>query len=277
MKQTGVGTALTAVILGLALTRTSLAVGPIDFETTGDLANNFRLNTNTVNSSRLSQIGPSVDNDFIAHNNNPFNSSSTTVGIYDTSPGDVDATQNLFSGAFSVEFDISAVQTASSFGVVLINPDEINFRTDNLLALFNLDNSGTLDTIRFFRDGNSPFNNGSAGTLVGTAVNGDSGLNVSSDATPVWGHFKMDYTVATGIPQMTLTVGSFIATSAFDATNALPASVEVAFRIYDPSGTDGTAKLDNFQITLVPEPTSAALIGLGLGAVLVKHRRRRVA
>ncbi|NMC82647.1 MAG: PEP-CTERM sorting domain-containing protein [Armatimonadetes bacterium] len=273
MKNRVVGTSASAFILGLALAQTSLAVGPIDFETAGDLANNFRLNTNTVNSSRLSQIGPSVDNDFIAHNNNPFNSSSTTVGIYDTSPGDVDATQSLFSGAFSVEFDISAVQTASSFGVVLINPDEINFRTDNLLALFNVDNSGTLDTIRFFRDGNSPFNNGSAGTLVGTAVNGDSGLNVSSDAAPVWGHFKMDYAVNAGVPQMTVTVGNFSATSAFDAAHALPSSVEVAFRIYDLSG-DGSAKLDNFQITSVPEPTSAALIGLGLAAALLNYRRR---
>ena len=276
MKKTFVGTSLAAVILGLALTRTSLAVGPVDFETTGDLANNFRLNTNTVNSSRLSQIGPSVDNDFIAHNNIPFNSSSTTVGIYDTSPGDVDAAQNLFSGNFRVEFDVSGVQGGSSFGVVLINPDEINFRTDNLLALFNLDNSGTTDLIRFFRDGNSPFNNGSAGTLVGTAVNGYSALNVSSDAAPVWGHFKVDYTVTAGVPQMTVSVGYFSATSAFDVAHALPSSVEVAFRIYDLSG-DGSAKLDNFQIISVPEPTSAALIGLGLGALLVKYRQRSVA
>jgi hypothetical protein len=199
------------------------------------------------------------------------------VGIYDTSPGDVDVTQNLFAGDFRVEFDISGVQAGSSFGVVLINPDEINFRADNLLALFNLDNSGTTDLIRFFRDGNSPYNNGSAGTLVGTAVSGNSGLDVSSDAAPVWGHFRMDYTVVAGVPQMTLTVGSLSATSTFAASDALPSAVEVAFRVFDATATQGTAKLDNFQITLVPEPGSAALLGLGLGGWLLLRRQRRTA
>ncbi len=277
MKKTVVGITLTTVTIGLALTRTSLAVGPIDFETAGDLANNFRLNTNTVNSSRLSQIGPSAGNDYIAHNNSPTDSSSTTVGIYDTSPGDVNATQSLFTGPFSVEFDISGAQATSSFGVLLINPDENGFRTDNLLALFNLDVTGTTDRMRFFRDGNSPFNNGSAGTLVGAATDGNAGIDASPDSAPFWGHLKLDYSVIAGVPQMTLTVGNLSATSTYLTTDALPSSVEVAFRVFDVNGTDGTAKIDNFQISSVPEPTSAALIGLGLGAVLLNYRRGRVA
>lgn len=263
-----------AVMAGMIATNAQ-AVGPIDFETAGDLANNFRLNTNVLAVARLSQTGPGAGNDYIQHNNTPFASGGGTIGIYDTTPGDIDATQNTFAGPFSVEFDISGVQASSSFGVFLINPAEnAPTRNDNLLALFNLDSTGTTDLIRFFRDGNTPFNDANAGTQV-NSVSGSSGLNVSSDLSPVWEHFKLDYSVLLGVPQLTLTVGSLSATSTYSAAHALPANVEVAFRIFDSSATEGTAKIDNFQITLAPEPGSGVLLGIGAMVFLNRIRRQK--
>jgi len=243
-------------------------VGPIDFETTGDLANNFRL---AANGYLISQTGyGALTNDYVVHNNNPFNSNGGTVGVYDLTPEDGATTQNLFGGQLTIEFDISAAQPATSFGVLLLDPANPN---NNLLGLLNVDNNlGTNETIRFFRDGTLP----SAGTLVGSAVNGDGGLSISPDSDPVWGHVVVDYLPdkGGGIPELKLTVGSLAATSAFDASHALPSAVEVAFRIYDVNGT-GTAKLDNFRITQVPEPGSASLIGLGMGGLMFCLRRRR--
>lgn len=54
-----------------------------------------------------------------------------------------------------------------------------------------------------------------------------------------------------------MTIGSFSVTSAYLATDVLPSNVEVGFRMYDVTGT-GTLKLDNFQVTVVPEPALTA-------------------
>jgi|GEM_PF-1618085 len=259
---------LTLGIAWASLLTAQADVGPIDFETTGDLTNNFRLAANGYLISQTS-FGTLI-NDYVVHNNNPFNSNGGTVGVYDLTPGDGATTQNLFGGQLKIEFDISAAQPATSFGVLLLDPANPN---NNLLALLNLDNNlGTNETIRFFRDGNLP----SAGTLVGSPVNGDGGVSISPDSDPVWGHVVVDYLPdkGGGIPELTLTVGSLAATSAFDASNALPSAVEVAFRVYDVNGT-GTAKLDNFRITQVPEPGSAGLIRLGIGGLIFFLSRRQ--
>ncbi len=216
-------------------------------------------------------IGEPAD-DYIIHNNIPFNSNGGTVGIYDLTPGDGATNQNLFAGDLTVEFDISTAQGTSSVGIHFLDPANQN---NNLLALVNLDNNlVTNETIRFFRDGNLP----SAGTLVGAAVNGDGGLNISPDSAPVWGHVVVDYIAdnGSGAPQLTLTIGSFSVTSAYLASDTLPSNVEVGFRMYDVNGT-GTLKLDNLQIIVVPEPGSAALLGLGLGGWLLLRRQRRTA
>ena len=262
---------LTSLVVSASLLTVQADIGPIDFETAGDLVNNFRLPYNGYLTSQTS-LGGSFNN-YIVHSNSPFNSNGATIGIYDLTPADGAATQNLFAGDLTVEFDISAGQAASSFGVLFIDPANQN---NNLLALLNLDNNlATNETVRFFRDGGLP----SAGTIAGAAVNGDGGLTVSPDSAPVWGHVVVGYTAdnGSGVPQLTFTMGSFSATSLFSSEHALPSTVEVGFRIFDLNASAGNARLDNFQVTVVPEPGSAALMGMGLGAWLLARRQRRTA
>lgn len=250
---------LSAVILGSSIK--SAAIGPIDFETAGDLTGNFRLYGNV---SDVSQTGPTAGNDFVVYQHNSIMPLGH-AGVYDITPGDGSATQSTFSGNLRVEFDLSASQRNPRFGVWLIDPTPGN-ASRNLLAWFGMDVISTRDIIRFFKNGDAVSGNPpSMGINAGPGSGGpaDSGVDVSLDTAHTWSHLTLNYWVdSLGVPTISLSVGTLTAVSSYEASDALPANVEVAFYLLDQSG-DGNAKLDNFSITQVPEPSAMMFLLLG--------------
>lgn len=251
---------LGTIILGSSIK--SAALGPIDFETAGTLTGNFRLYANVTN---VSQTGPAAGNDYVLYQHD-INSLIPTghVGVYDTTPGDGSTTQSTFSGPLRVEFDLSASPRGYRFGVWFIDPTPGNANR-NLLAWFGLDVLSTRDIIRFFKhgdavSGNPPFMGSSGG--IGSGTPAESGADISPDTALTWSHLTVDYWVDSGVPTISLTVGSLTAVSTYEAADALPANVEVAFYLHDPA-FEGSAKLDNFSITQIPEPSAMMLLILG--------------
>ena len=258
-----------AVVLGSFVAQSAMAASTITFETAGDYTNNFR--SPFAGNQGLSQTGPTdLTNDWLACTNNG-GTGGAFVAVYDTTPLDGATTRNLFSGSIRVEFDVSVADALSSFGVSLLNAT--NGATDSIMALCNLDNNSvTNETLRFWRDG-ANFSS-SAGTQVGASVVGSSGLNLSPEATPVFGHVTFELLVGDVSPTVTLTVGDFSQTTTLYVNADIPSSYEVAFRVFDGSNTTlGTTKLDNIQITPIPEPSALALLGMGLGGMWLRRRR----
>lgn len=260
---------LGAVILGSSIK--SAAIGPIDFETAGDLTGNFRLYGNVPD---VSHTGPAAGNDYVVYQHNSIVPPGH-VGLFDTTPGDGSATQNTFSGNLRVEFDLSASERNSRFGVWFIDPTPGNANR-NLLAWFGMDVLPTRDIIRFFKNGDPISGNPpSFGVFMGgTSPTVQSGADVSPDTTMTWSRLTVDYWVdSLGVPTIALTVGTLTAVSSYEASDALPANVEVAFYLLDQPG-DGSAKLDNFSITQVPEPSALMLLFLGALPLCRRGRAR---
>ncbi len=245
----------------------------VDFETAGDLTNNFRQSTGDAN---VAQTADAAGNDYVTVNNQQTANAGKSF-LYDTTPADATSgTASTFSSTnpITVSYAFQAGTTGTStnsFGVYIIDPT--NETTNSLLALLNVDASATNERIRFFKDGN--WSTSSAGTQVGS--NNDSSSSIVAVGDP-FKTLTLTYSVSGTTPTLTLAVGSFSATSAFSAGDAIT-NPEFALRIYDAQTSDGssitqhttTANFDNFQV--VPEPASLGMLGAGLGLALMRRRR----
>ncbi len=239
--------------------------------TSNQFTNNFRLiGSASAFAGTVAQTDPA---DAGEPNNDYVFQAATTPGVvnylYDTTPTNTSDANQTFAGNLTITMDISAVQADSSFGIHLIDTSNFN---NNLLAVFNLDRSSaptTTDRIRFFKDGGIA--TGAAGTLItGGDLSGLSGLNVSPEATPVFGTMTVNYAPTTGI--FSLSLGTLSHSVTVDVADRIT-NPAIAFRLGDSSTTAGSAKIDNF--TVVPEPTTFAMLLGGFGLLLGFQRRRR--
>lgn len=251
-----------------ALAAAVLAVGTsahaatlLDFETAGQYANNFRKLTGT---GTPTQTGPTADNDFVA-----MTGTSNLVAVYDTTPADA-AQKNVFavSQAAPVTFsaDLTFTTGTSSFGVYFVDPSD---ESKGYLALLNFNQSGTNELIRFSTDA-VPNTNG-----AGTLINGSpAATNIVVGFIPTNATFS--YAIdESNHPVLSVTVGSFTSSATFSGITTPLTSVELAVRNSVQNG--GENDFDNVSLpdsTVVPEPTSLALLGLGAGALLRRRRRR---
>lgn len=102
----------------------------------------------------------------------------------------------------------------------------------------------------------------------------------SATTTNVWESKTLNFTTAasswyslTVNPGVSLAVGSVL-------TNPLPTGNLLSAGLYATGGTltgggpTSNMRFDNFQIAVVPEPATTALLGLGLLAVLFRRRQR---
>lgn len=93
--------------------------------------------------------------------------------------------------------------------------------------------------------------------LFSTAISGDGGWSITADGTII-GSSTLDYETAWRTNSTTFTAGEEEITFNFTSVN---------------SGTSSKVGIDNIQLSAVPEPSSAALLGLG-GLVLLRRRRK---
>lgn len=241
----------------------------LDFETAGQVSGNFRnLGPAGTNNSQSSN---STANDYLI-NDISGGSTNAAVLLYDTTPGDTTSgTQSTFSvsSPLKVEFDFRASTAGSSVGIIFA--DSTN-ASNNMLALFNIDNTGTTDLLRVFKDGTVNTSSVTAGTESGTGSTGSSGVDIGSS----FGHFSVTLTVVGTTPTLDIQVGSqtFSRTSVtgdFDWANTT-----VILRLYDAGNSSSTPNIwvDNFTIGAIPEPSTYAVASGAAVLGLAFFRRR---
>jgi hypothetical protein len=241
----------------------------LDFETAGQLSGNFR-NISAASSNTQSSNGAA--NDYLIHDISNGSTNAAAL-LYDTTPGDTTSgTQSTFSvsSPLKVEFDFRATTAGSSVGIIFADPNDAS---NNVLALFNLDNSGTTDLFRFFKDGTVTSGSVTAGTQSGSSSN----LSTGVDAGSSFGHYSVTLSVVGTLPTLELTVGSQTASRTLPTLGDFDwANTTVILRLYDAGNTSSTPDLwvDNFTISSIPEPsTYAAVFGTSvLGLALFRRR-----
>ena len=277
LSQTSLCSPLLLLLSSVGLLASSLAasaeviVGPFNFETgsaaTNQYTSNFR---ETAFGAYLTPMDPSVaaTNHYVVHDN--LGAIGGTIAVYDPTPGTVDA-ETGFSGAFSVQFDVSAAQASSSFGIYFF---DTTVTANNLLALVNLDANGTQETVRVFQD--RALTDPTPGSQIGSTFTASSDLNISPDATPVFGTLQLTYTpVVGGGATVGVTLGTLSTSFNIAAADTI-VNPGIALRINDISSSAGTAKIDNFQVSTIPE-TGVSVLSLGCGILCLLIQRRRPA
>lgn len=257
-------TPLRSLLLPLAAfaSVTAYAQVSLDFETAGQVSGNFR-NLGPATTSNT-QSSNSAANDYLIHNISD-GSFSAAVLLYDTTPGDTTPeTQSTFSVStpLTVSFDFRATTATSSVGIIFA--DSTN-ASNHVLALFNVDNSGTTDTFRFFTDGTVSTGSVTSGNLYATN-NASTGV----DAGATFGNYSATLSVVGTTPTLAVTVGSQTFSRTFASGDFDWANTTVILRLFDAGNTSSTPNIwvDNFTISAVPEPstyaaiTGAAVLGL---------------
>lgn len=268
-------TPLSSLVLALVsfASVTAYAQVSLDFETAGQYSGNFR---NLSSGGNNTQSSITVANDYLSHD---IASSSTNAAalLYDTTPGDTTlGTQSTFSvsSPLKVEFDFRATTATSSVGIIFADPNDAS---NNILALFNIDNTGTTDLFRFFKDGTVNTSGVTAGTLSGTnqSVSASTGVDVGS----TFRHYSVTLSVAGTVPTLAVTVGSQTFSNTLGGlTDYDWGNTTVILRLFDAGGTASSTDIwvDNFTISSVPEPsTYAAIFGVAVLGLALSRRRPR--
>jgi len=234
-----------------------------DFETSGQWDANFR---EVLRPEEMSQTSNGAANDFVRKTGSSLN--TATVAILDLTPAD-GVRKNVFTNGFTVTMDIAFTGSGASMGIYAVDPN--NEAANGLLALFNVDSSGSNDRFRFW-SGSTPTNSGTG------AAAGDTTAAGGSNADGVYAPITFTYSVSGTTPTMTIQSGTHTATSTFPAGTAL-ANPEVALRVYGSSSASTLVDIDNLVITPesteIPEPASAGLLAAGAVLGLSRRSRRR--
>jgi len=189
--------------------------------------------------------------------------------VYDTTP---DTTATSLFQSFTTSLDVDLTGSGSSIGIYF---GDGGTRTSSLLALLNLSNTGTADTIRFFSGAN--MTTAAAGTQAGTTTSSDTAFNLNGTYlltlnVSYLGGGQVSATMTLTDPNNVITPFS----ASYTYSGIAATSGEIGYR----AATGGASSdiFDNLSIPLaVPEPSTTVLTGLGVLALTVVWRRRLAA
>ncbi len=177
--------------------------------------------------------------------------------------------------------EAGGLQVGQTFQTVLQNPTSYHyFGGFDILFLNGTDNNGAGDNTSAIRaqDFHSGYYN--PGDLWSVQDSGAGGSTTLSAATTGAAGVQIDLTLNSATAYtLTMTALNGGGTSTVNGTYSGPINY-VNFRLYDGVGSSGPSDVaDNFgisymEITAVPEPTSVALLGLGLGGLLFVRRKK---
>jgi hypothetical protein len=276
------------VVLGASLVTTQAQSFTVNFDTTGDLANNFNIYQNT---------SPPVTN---AATGSPYSQSlaggvggSGFVSIAAPGTGITPDSTAIYK---NTSFDFSTAGDALSISayVNIIAPTE----TGNRLLHLGFANSSTSGLngnagLSFMGFRLNPTAVGSTvfapqwqtKTASGSTVNTSGGGNLTLTAGDWYevsvtfanlgggniggSGFVEDFGANGLTPGASSSISPITLTSADIASDS---SVWAAFRAFQADGDGG---LDNFSASVVPEPSTTVLVGLGLGTLLLVGTRQR--
>lgn len=235
--------AMALVIVAAVTVKAQLPVA-LDFEAGGEWAANFRqISTNT---GHAVQTGPSGSNDYVNFDSVIAVNNFSITCLHDTTPADTSTvTQSSFpvTNALTVTFAFRAMSALSSVGVYFTDPTNQN---NNLLALFTIDNTGSTDLFRFYRDGGINVSQGAVGTQVGVNANLSSGVNTGL----AFGAFSATLSLESGSPAITFSVGSQTLTQVFAVADVNWTHSTVILRLFDNgAAANGGVSIDDLVIT----------------------------
>ncbi len=267
-------------------------VGPLNFETGTAESNQYTQNFLQVGSNgggSAAQTDPAdVDepnNDYIRFVQNGDGNNRVATAI-NTSVTKSLATSDRFSGAFTMNFDIgSNTDGGSTFGIYLFDPTSAN-GADSLLVNMQFNQVSETDRIRFSSDGAVASVGGGTqykgNAIVGVGGGGLAGgdgdadtyyaVNALTSSSTAWTAASLAYTPGEeDDTTLSLTIGTVTVT--WTVSNALRVdNPAVAFRPGTYGSGTKTWRLDNIEV--VPEPASAAVMGIGIAAMLMRRARR---
>jgi hypothetical protein len=179
------------------------------------------------------------------------------------------ASQSL---SISSQISVTSANNAS-FGIYIVNSSN---PAQGYLALFNLNaNNGPDELIRFSTnavpyDSNNLANSGGAGTLT-TVV---SGIDFASNNS--WLDVGVTYVLGSGL---SMTVNGV--TGSISIPNGW-SDVQIALRLFPAgysNGNGGNAdymEMQNFNVSVIPEPSTCLLLILGIGTVSLLRWRTKI-
>lgn len=193
----------------------------------------------------------------------PGSGSSTYDGTY--SPGGTAATFST-SEPLTVSFNFRVAGAKSSIGLYFADATNLN---NNILVLFNVDNTGTTDLFRVFTDGD--VSTAGAGTAISAAQQtADTPANVGTQ----WTDASFTFSVVGTAAEVTLNVGGASFSYTLGSGTADWASTSLVLRLSDTAAAAGGQGVD-VQLTPIPEPATTAFL-CGMGALLSVLSIRRI-
>jgi hypothetical protein len=262
-------------------------VGPITFDTAATAGTVFNTTYNFSSAGGTSTTSVTSGAGFAvgATGNHSY--------IYDATPGEYGTLTNFGSGAITVSMRVSAATAANSFSIHFFDPTTLSSATDtsvdSLTALLSVDSGSGSDALRFYKDG-APGTSGWLGTQITTGITGtggtfgtvpgtggatnayydatSAGFNLSTTGSELFYQWTVTYNPAA--QTFVSTINGLSATYAVvsgDLIGAGTANLGVGFGL---RGT--TNRIDDFAVSAIPEPSTYALIGIGLVSLLALRR-----
>ncbi len=249
-------------VLGFGVADLSAAV--IDFDVETDFTGNFTNVDSTAawNSSEYVTASDSRHNSICYDTDNAVGGSGDVFGVC----------------TIEADFRVDHFQSGGGFWFGDGNASGVD-RTNKHWVFFQIDDNDASNNerVRFFTGRNMTNNSGGSGC---DDYNEDTTLTVNN-----WIHLRLDVELVNSGTQVKATLKAYDSQTVFDATtlkfersctytaaDSLTETSEVGVHLYNWNDEGYTSDFDNFSV--IPEPATLALLGIGGLGVLLRRKRK---